>query len=178
MTKNIPGKNGTDAHQFIFKYMRKDTSADMSVSGIVSAQTFTYTCPVGVYATISRTNWHALATGIVGGGFLSLAELANGVTIASYDTDGVTVLKDYCDGIAITKHADLSLLAGVDQVVVDAVANQPDTWASRWTLAKAGDDVRLWPGQSIGITVRDDLTAIPHFQVMIQGIERNILSDE
>ena len=156
------------ADEFIFKYLRSAGSNDMNVNGSITPVVFEYVIPVGKDAWIERINMSAHNANITPDTFLGLAALANGLEIKAYD-DQDNLLLDFCDGEPITDVTDLANLAGID-VLIDSQGAAQDGFAVRWTLSKAGESLFMRSGSKIRVTVNDDLSTVPHFKMMLQGI--------
>ena len=104
-------------------------------------------------------------------GFLSLGALANGLTIIHRKSEaaGGGTLQNFGTGVVpITTHTRLGALAGVD-VVSDSVANK-SRFDIRWTLRKSGIPLAMQHHEEFIINVRDNLSTLLYFHVMVQGV--------
>ena len=104
-------------------------------------------------------------------GFLSLPELANGLTIIhrkSEPAGGGTIQNFSTSVVPITTHMRLGALAGVD-VMSDTVGNK-SRFSIRWTLARAGVPLAMQHHEEFIINVRDNLSTLLYFHVMVQGV--------
>ena len=103
-------------------------------------------------------------------GFLSLAELANGLTIVHLRSEaaGGTVIENFGTGkVPITTHMRLGALAGVD-VMSDTIGNK-SRFSIRWTLERAGIPLAMQHHERLIVNVRDDLRTLLYFHIMVQG---------
>lgn len=182
--KTWPGKFGTRPTQFVYSLLQDPTgSAEMAVSagaadsgsvGTLSAVGFTYTCPTGCYTAVERVNMIGYEPGISPNEFLGLTSLTTGIKIGIYDSTNTRIL-DFLGGRTIVRHHDFSLLAGIDSEAVNTTPANDDAWHSRWTIAKAGDSLRLYPGEQFMVLIRDDISALTSFQMMLQGIKYSMV---
>ena len=149
----------------------KDSNGDtdMNVAGsketpIEFSQSFVRPSTVERVTVIVRDMAMSVPTG-----FFSIDELANGLWIVSRDADQ-KVLQDF--GTAdrpIRTSAGFGALAGVD-VESDSVAIE-SCFNVRWTLSKTGMPLGMRNGGDFVVSVRDDLTDLIEFTMMIQGLE-------
>lgn len=140
-------------------------SEEMAVNGSVTPETFQVVAPNdGIEAV--RINFLIADANIrIYDFFGGIAALTNGITIKAMD--GATELFDFIAGRTIKRNAHFTWLAGVDTPVLDAVGD--DVLPVRWTIEKSGESFRLQGGQSIDITISDDLTGLTSFTAMLQG---------
>lgn len=94
--------------------------------------------------------------------------LSNGYSVVVKDEAGTTI-KDLTDGIPIKTNM------GLGRYCYDVDLK---TWAAgdeavqvRWTFAKAGLALKLYPNYSLSITFNDDLTGLVDHTFMVQGYE-------
>lgn len=95
------------------------------------------------------------------------AALAVGIFVKIIDSDGLTVLKDLTDNIAIKANAQWGQLCY--DVDVKAWGTGNELLVSRWTFSAAGSPIRLNPGQSLRVVLNDDFTGLVDHKFMIQG---------
>ena len=153
---------------FIFSFLRNDSEAkNMAVDGSSTPVIFKY---VGVNngLDVYRINWIIADAGIrIYDRFGGIAALTNGITIKAIGADDSTVLIDFTNGEPIKRSSDFASLAGTDAPVSDSLGT--DIMPVRWTLQKAGIPFRLNLGESIQVTISDDLTGLTEMSAMIQG---------
>ncbi len=138
----------------------------MSINGSVTPVAFEWENIRSRPAAIARTLWSILDAGPTANTFGGIAGgITNGLLIELVDNADV-VQFDFFDGETVKKNHQFGLLAGVDWVVL---AGPGDAFTVRWTLAKAGKELRLPPGFKLRVTVQDDLTPIDSMTVMLQG---------
>ena len=143
---------------------------DMIVNAaLATPSVFIYTVPAGNFAYISRVNILLIDTNTVTDGFAQLSALTNGILVQAMDSAGVES-EDFTNGRPILQHMDFVYLAGVDVDLISGAA-QPDVIKIRWTLERALNQEPLFlrPGESLRMTIRDDLTGIETFRAMVQG---------
>jgi len=153
---------------FVFSFLRNGAeSKDMAVDGSSTPVVFKYTgTGNGLYAY--RINWIIADAGIrIYDFFGGVAALTNGITIKAIAADDSTVLIDFTNGEPIKRNAEFSSLAGTDAPILDSVGT--DILSVRWTLEKAGEPFKLGLGESIQVTIQDDLTGLTEMSAMIQG---------
>lgn len=97
----------------------------------------------------------------------ALAELTNGVKVEAIDADD-NVLIDLLDGTPIKSNAEW----GANCYDVDL-----KTWGAgdefvlvRWTFAKAGAPLTLHAGESLQVTLQDDLSGLVEHHFLVQGV--------
>jgi hypothetical protein len=128
-----------------------------TTSWVGAANTYKILAPPDTELVLIRMNVYLEDNGqFRGDRYGSTAALSTGIKIKVLDADGTTVLKDYTDGWAIKKIGHWGLLAGVDVHGTDYTTGN-NTWLVRWTMAKAGQEVSLFPGQSFQVIVADNL---------------------
>jgi hypothetical protein len=164
--------------KFIYNHMRlkcgplskSGKNYDLNTNSDVTPSTFEYEIPSGTTVDLARLNFIITGRGAfhpnnfagIGGG------LANGCQLQVIDSDSVTILLDFNDGVPITTNDQFAKLAGVDSIAADS-GNGDDWCPIRFTIQKAGKKMRLTEGQRIRWTNRDDLESIRRFQIMVQG---------
>lgn len=140
----------------------------MNVDGSGTPVLFDYVIPENFVGLLVRVNIHLYNSSIQPDGFGGLAALANGILIQALDADN-NLLIDFTDGYPIKKSCEWTGLAGTD-AGIDQHGGQTDSQYIRWTIAKAGEKLELDEGQKFRIMIRDDLTGIPQFRAMLQGL--------
>lgn len=164
---------------FIFELLKDSTgtSAMNTVGNTTTPIYFAYTSPsTGMY--LSRINFQMADDGILPyDKFGGITALGNGCGLEVIGTDGSTRLIDFFDGTYWQRTSDITLLAGVDNPIVDSTPGT-DVQPTRWTVAKAGDLMFLKTGQQIRISVRDDLTGLSRFRAMVQGIKAKDVDED
>ncbi len=137
-------------------------STDMNTA---TPATFKITCPAATVMKLRRVNFHLMDAGIRLNRFGGIAALTNGITITQNDSDDA-VLHTFTPHL-IHKLADFGLLAGPDVPIIADIAD--DSWICRWTLQKAGKDVKLTAGQYMAIVITDALDEVTEFHAQAQG---------
>ena len=156
-----------DPSELLFSNVASSGSIAMNVdaSGILGGSDFFYTCPANQTVHISRINFIILDASILLTDFGGIANgLPSGVLINVLDDDN-TIILDFLDGESIQQNVDFGLLAGVDT----QISTGTDGLFVRWSLFKTGANLKLTAGQSIRISIRDDLSSLEKFNAMIQG---------
>lgn len=156
-----------------------DGSRDMNVNGSVTAVNFKYVFKerggeAASYIRVQRLNMLAedTAQAEVVTGFFSLAALSAGLLFQVLNSRGKVMQHFATDVEPLKSTADISALAGFDiGGVSQSVAGGASAYHVRWTLAKAGQPLLLYPGEAFSATVQDDLSALTKFRIMVQGVE-------
>ena len=114
------------------------------------------------------------ANGGAPAGFMSLAALANGLTIAHRrpnpdDPSVMDVIDNFETGIhPIKRSSDFTNLAGVDMVETSR-GTAESRFACRWTIFNAGVPLLMQKDEDLAIAVRDDLSTLTTLTTMAQG---------
>lgn len=137
-----------------------DTASDGTPS------VFEWTVPTGRIFTFVRINFVIVDGGIGPGKFGGISGLSNGCLFEIIDENGAQIL-DITDGVPLATNEDFSPLAGSDVPIV-ALAGD-DLLPIRFTIAKAGQPMKLTAGQKVRWTNRDDISALTKFRAMVQG---------
>ncbi len=166
----------TSPQNFIYKHLLRvsgpqsasGTDYDLDTNSNSTDSVFEYTVPADTTIDIARFNWFMTDAGIGPTDFAGIAGgLTNGCLLQIIDDDGVAVLLDFNDGVPIITNDMIAKLAGSDSASAN-VAGQ-DWYPIRFTIAKAGKNMRLTAGQIIRWTNQDNLSGITKFQFMVQG---------
>ena len=154
---------------FLFKYLRNGSnSAEMAVDGSSTAVDFSYTAATTRGVVIHRLNIVIADNSINPGDFGGIASgLTTSIQVLVLDSDNSTIF-DFTDSENISTNSEFGFLAGVD-VDRDTQGAGDDVLVVRWTLAKAGQELRLLNTHKIAIRVNDNLTALTSFKCMVQG---------
>lgn len=100
-------------------------------------------------------------------GFGAGDALINGVNISVYDVDDIVHL-DLCDGQDIKTNAGwASKCFDVDYI---SFGKGNNFLSARWTFGHSGAPLTVVRGQYLGITIKDDLTALFDFRCQFQGV--------
>ncbi len=166
MTQNVG-----HVRRAFYEYLVSDAgSVDMNVDGSVAPVAFRFIAPRAL--DIHRVNFVAEAAAKENvNGFLSLAELDNGLTIVHRKSGpaGGGTLQNFGTGVVpITTHTRLGALAGID-VLTNTEGNK-SRFSIRWTLAKSGVPIAMQHHEEFIIKVRDNLSTLLYFLVMVQGV--------
>jgi hypothetical protein len=163
----------------IYQLLSTDGHGGGTTSWVGAANTYKILAPPDTELVLVRLNVYLEDNGqFRGDRYGSTAALSTGITIKIFDTDGTTVLQNFTNGFAIKKIGHWALLSGVDVEGTNYTTGN-NTWLVRWTLAKAGQEISLFPGQSFQVIVADNLAGggadlVEHFGQM-QG-SKNILT--
>jgi len=165
----------TTPDKYLYKYLRYSSGPgapaddrDMNINGSVTPAVYDYTI-TDRHVDEARINMAILDGSIEPGDFGGIAgALANGCKLEIIDTDGSTVLVDFNDGDPIVQNYDWHMLAGIDAVPLTYAGD--DLLPVRFSIFKAGDEVRMKKDQIVRFTIQDDLSAITIFRMMIQGL--------
>ncbi len=157
------------ANNALHKFLREPgNSIAMNVDGSVTPVKFRYKVPA-----LKQIHAHDLIfkiedKGILPARFGGISALTNGLLVEAIADDDVTVLFDFMDGAPIKKNADFYRLADVDFLLDEQ--NSQDALAAPWKIPDAGAAARLTAGQSLQVTVRDDLTDLAVFDTFLKGL--------
>ncbi len=139
---------------------------EMDVNGSSTPVSFQVVVPAGKVGIISRVVFHMVDGGMTWAEFGGITALSNGVLVRARDSND-DVLLDFMDGAALTSNSMFAHLAGVDAFL--SVEAQDDAFSVRWSLFKTGYVPYLTAGQYLELLVQDNLSAITHFQAILQG---------
>ena len=101
-------------------------------------------------------------------GFFTRAVLANGCLIQVLDINGNVIQRFGTDDHPIKDTAGWGILSGVDSVS-DSTGGE-SRHNVRWTVANAGASMKIMPGNTFRVIVRDDLSGIGSMHMMLQGL--------
>ena len=163
------------ADKFLYKYLRYVSGAgapaddrDMDINGSVTSAVYEYTV-VDDHIDVARINFPILDGSVNPGDFGGITgALTTGCKFEVIDTDGTTVLLDFNDGDPIKQNIDFNALAGVDAQPV--LYSGDDLLSVRFSVFKAGANLRLKKSQIIRWTIQDDLSGLTLFRIEIQGL--------
>lgn len=143
-------------------------SANLAVLGTLAAPVvFRYTAPYEQTSIITLALFELVADAfddmaVFAGG----SALTNGLLIQAFDRDG-TLLYDPLNGDPVVKDADWTDLAGIG---VNTTKNTgDDLLAVAWDLTRTGAAMKLTQGQTLRVTVQDDLSDLTQIHVTVQG---------
>ena len=154
----------------VYKFLRDPLNSDsreMAVDGSTTPVAFRYTAPAGG-AILERAIIFYEDTGtfdatLMGNG----VAMTTGLTFQVLDSDDTAVKLDLLDGETLKSNADFS------RVCFDfahlTMGTGPETAAVRWTFSRSGKPVELEAGDSLTVTVSDNLAGLNTFTVMVQG---------
>jgi hypothetical protein len=125
-----------------------------------------YEVDVGIHWLLNRITLGLLGSNPTSVKFGNIGALTNGVKIEIVDANGAT-LQDFTGGRPPKRNADFNYLTGVDTVIELTVGL--DFVRVRFTIARAGSDMLVVPGNKLRFTIQDDLSAIDEFRAMGQG---------
>jgi hypothetical protein len=162
----VPGLDGgVHADKLFFKFLRNGGSEEMNVNGSVTPAAFEFSA-TGKTHLITHLVVHIQDGGITPTEFAGLGSaLSNGLLISVYDTDGTTELLDITDGHPITDNGEFAHLQSEAPVITVPAAGDDDLHA----VIDFEGGLLLDPGQSVRVTVRDDLTAVTEFHMLAHG---------
>ncbi len=148
---HVSGGEGTDAFN-----MNPNTAA-----------VFAYTVPEQTEVRIARLNIAIVDDDPTLSTFGGVPTLTNGVLVDVMDRDGLSIL-DLTGGRPLTQNADFLYLAGIDMEILTGAGL--DAVKMRYSLFKAGANLRMKAGDEIRFTIQDDLSGLGQFRCMVQGI--------
>lgn len=165
----------TGPASFVYKFLRHVSgpgvagSIEMNTnSSMANPSIFEYAVPSGRVFQPSRFNIEIVDGGIRYDRFAGIAAaLANGCLFRVLDVDD-SLLLDFCDGTTLKQTSNFIPLAGVDTIMEPAAGD--DGLPVRFSIFRAGTNMRLIEGQKIQWTNRDDLSSISLFRIMVQGV--------
>lgn len=156
--------------QFLYQHLKNGAAVDMNVDGSSSVVKFKYTCPANKMVLLNRVMFHMVDGTIDPADFGGISgALTNGLLFKVYNSSDVAIL-DFLGGGALTDNGRMSHIAGSDVVIHYGAGAAEDSLLIRFTISKAGAIMILNPGDYIQIDVRDDLTPLTQFHVIIQGL--------
>ena len=161
---------GSAPSRFIYKYLSTGgpDGVEMNVDGDPTPVNFYYIADQK--CTITRFNLILVDSAMTWNDFGGVdISSGNGCLFQVEDAAG-GVLLDFTDGQPLKSNADWSFLAGVDAVVTPAAGD--DAMPVRFTIEKSGNQLNLQSDQRIHFSVRDDLSGITLFRIMVQGYYR------
>ncbi len=158
----------------VYEYLRNlsTESAEMNVDGDPTPINFDWVVPAGTkykFFVLTRLNFSLIDGAIRWGQFGGLGSaLTNGLLIQAIHQDG-TVLQHFgTDRNPIKANEHFANLSGVDNIVAPAAGD--DALPVRFTVARSGNKMTLYPDWRIRIVVQDDIDGLSFFRVMVQGI--------
>ena len=160
---------GAFPQNMIFKFLSHPTNG-IEMAGASTTGTATFGFTAIAKTDLVRLNVMLLDGGITMPEFGGEAALTNGMFVRVVDEDGTEIL-DFTDGNPIVMNADWHVLAGVDGDPINTQGAGDDVFVVRWTMAKAGQNIQLLPGQAFQVIRRDSFVAITQLRMMIQGFE-------
>lgn len=172
MSGTLQLRNSTDHHvidpaRFISTHMTTGSSIDMNIDGSSTSVLFKYICPANTESAIARLNIHIQDGKVDPPDFGGISALTNGVLFEIYDSDD-TLIIDLLDGVPIKANTHWAMFAGTDVVVHTGTGD--DAMTARWTFARAGGALHITAGQYFQATIRDNLSAISAFHMVLQGV--------
>jgi len=152
----------------VFEFLKDGATTDMGTT----AGTYSYTVPAGKDFYLQRVNVTMIDGTVTILKFGGENALTNGCLFQVRDAGG-TVLQHFgTDDVPIKRNIDFAALAGPDVPVEPAAGD--DAFIVRWTVAKAGEPVRISAGDSFNFISQDSLAGITEMNIMVQGILKEI----
>jgi hypothetical protein len=159
--RNRVAPDPVDADGVLVATLLAAAAADFSVDGSGTAVAYAYTCPASSQAVIDElviALRDASPTAATLGG---IAAVAVGCSLAVYSTTPA-VLVDLLAGQTIKRNGDMAALGA--ELEIDAAGGLV---VARWRFTRP---IRLAAGESIRLTVADDLTGIDDARATIRGL--------
>ena len=103
-------------------------------------------------------------------GFFTIAALTNGLLIEVLGHAGETLQSFGTSDAGIKRHVDLGSLGGHDLLHTEDVP-ATSLFIVRWSLWKSGKRLLLREGQTMRVTVRDNLEALTQLRFSAQGFK-------
>ena len=160
---------------FAYEYLRVVTgtgaqgSVEMNLNSVTTGTVYEYVVPADKVFNFARVNFVIVDANVRPDDFGGIAGgLATGSTFEIIDDDANTQLVDFTNGVRMQTNADFIPLSGAD-VVINDVAGVDDMLPIRFSIFKAGSNMKLTAGQRVRWTNWDNLTAITKFRAMAQG---------
>lgn len=175
MATHSPPKNPAD---FVYQYLQRVSGPaganayDMDTASgndDPAPSVFEYQVPAGRTFKLVRINFVIVDGSISPGDFGGISgALTNGCLFQIIDDDGATEVLDFTGGVPIATNADFGGLAGADIIITELAGD--DLLPIRFTIEKAGAQMRLTAGQRVRWTNQDDVSTITKFRAMVQGV--------
>ena len=151
----------------IFKWLRDGASRDLNVDGTTPV-VFEWVNDGPTPAMIHRLLVFIRDTGtfdaeLYGNGVI----LTNGILVRVVDEVDAVML-DLLDGEAIHTNSEWQALSF--DFSYNDIGTGDNTATIRWTFAKSGDPIRIYPGWKLQMTVRDNLVGLVAHTAQIQGV--------
>jgi len=157
------------AQDQIYSFLKEPGgSIEMAVDGSTPVS-FDHKVPANQWAYIDHVHIVIQDGTITPEKFGGISELTNGLQIQILNKADAVIL-DFCDGETIKKNSDFITLAGVD-LIVDTLGAADNAQYITWKLFHSGEALFLEPDQTFRVVVRDDLTGITQYRMMLHGIK-------
>lgn len=161
----MPTGNYQDATRAIYKWLVNGATKDMSVDGSTPVA-FVYTAPVP--ALMNRAIIYYRDGGVwTEAKFGSLTALTNGVMFEVH-RNGASIL-DLFDGLPLKTNSDMSRICFDNDI--RSVGSGESYQPARFTFQKAGQALMLRKGDSLVMTIQDNLAALSEMYCMVQGYQ-------
>ena len=156
----------------LYRYL--DTAGDGSgskhanVDGTFTPVPFKLTCPLGQKYDLQRMMVYVVDKGKFKPDRYGVDRVLNiGITCEVQDPVGVQII-DMFDDIPVRVNPDWACIC-YDVDITDGTASQNNSLAARWTFAETGRRMAIQNGESLVVTIRDDLTALTDHRFFVQG---------
>ena len=155
---------------FISEHLRDSgSSLDMNVDGSTTPVEFSWT-PNGTRTAVIARIIIALQedANFIASGYGAGAALANGILFAHRDADSNDT--DLLDGVPIQRNFQWTELSYDGTLVnFNVSGGNLRSFIVRWTFTNSGEGLFVYPGESLVMTVRDNLTALDGQRALVQG---------
>jgi hypothetical protein len=159
-------------HVYAYLARAADGVIDMDVDGSGGDESFDYVVPRGTDFSrfrLSRLDVVLVDGSIRWGQFGGLgAALTNGLLFEIMDVDGVVQQNFGTGQRPIQTNEDFIALAGADAILILAAGD--DAFPVRFSIFKSGNFMTMFPGWTFRVTVRDNLSGLTAFRMMVQGV--------
>ncbi len=142
-------------------WLRNGSTIDAAVNGSGTPVDYSYTVPAGEQMDIER-----MLVFIQDGGRFDAAKYGNNITMST----GIEVVAngmDLLDSVDIVHNADWAAMCF--DFAHFTMGTGDEAASVRWTFGKAGAPLRLTAGQSLTITINDNLAPLTEHRFNIQG---------
>ncbi len=164
------------ARDMLFRFL--DTNGDgtgtkNAIGDLSSTPVFLITAPAGYEYILNRmiVKIEDAASGFNADTYGGLTALTNGILLGHYNSSGAQDL-DLLDGEPIKQN--LNWARNCFDATIESFGSGTDFFKVRWTFANAGNPLVLEPGESLRLTIQDDLTGLIGQFFQVQGWRRQV----
>ncbi len=158
---------GVPTDAVIRRYFRNSTNkVDMNVNGSVTPVEYKFVVPTGGEFLLLGMRVGLIDARLDPNKFGDIARLSRGLDFELRDDQNAVVL-DLTDGEKIKRNADFAMIDGGDFSRIEGSANA--LLLSSWVASGDDEPIILPAGSSIVAVVRDNLTKLEFFRMLVKG---------